>query len=241
MIDLPPPRAMLFDMDDTILVFDAESEGCWRDAIAEHAQWYDGRTPDQVRAAIREVSDWYWSDAERHRVGRQALPWARRQIVAEAFRRVGLPGEEMAHEVADAYSRLREERIHPMPGAIETLEAFRRAGMPMALLTNGHPDGQQPKIDRYGLTRYFDCILIEGGFGCGKPDPRVFRHALEQLGVAPAEAWMVGDNLVWDVEGAQRVGIIGVWVDWRGRGLPPDATVRPDAIVGSIAELPRPA
>ena len=47
-----------------------------------------------------------------------------------------------------------------------------------------------------------------------------FLRALRALGAGPADAWMVGDNLVFDVGGAQAVGMHGVWVDIRGRGLP---------------------
>ena len=48
---------------------------------------------------------------------------------------------------------------------------------------------------------------------------------------------MVGDNLVFDVGGAQAVGMQGVWVDIRGRGLPESPVAVPDRIVTSIAEL----
>ncbi len=48
---------------------------------------------------------------------------------------------------------------------------------------------------------------------------------------------MVGDNLVFDVGGAQAVGMHGVWVDMRGRGLPEAPVAVPDRIVTSIAEL----
>lgn len=238
MNDLPLPRALLFDMDDTILVYDAGAEACWRQAIAQHVERFEGRTPERVRAAIRDYSDWYWSDPERHRVGRQALPWARRLIVSQAMNRLGIADPGAADAVACSYNRLREELIVAVPGALETLQVLRAAGMPMALLTNGHPNGQQPKIDRFGLAPFFDCIVIEGAYGVGKPDPAVFHYALQQLGVEPRHAWMVGDNLVWDVAGAQRVGIMGIWVDWRGHGLPPESRIRPDAVVRSIAELP---
>jgi putative hydrolase of the HAD superfamily len=48
---------------------------------------------------------------------------------------------------------------------------------------------------------------------------------------------MVGDNLDWDVAGAQAVGIFGIWLDKMGAGLPTDAATRPDRIVRSIGEL----
>src|SRR3990172_6080875 len=74
----------------------------------------------------------------------------------------------------------------------------------------------------------FDCILIEEEFGAGKPDERIFRHALEKLNVAPSNAWMVGDNLERDIGGAQAVGISGIWVDWRGGGVPNPPPLKPN-------------
>jgi len=60
---------------------------------------------------------------------------------------------------------------------------------------------------------------------------------LRGLRCAPRETWMVGDNLEWDVSGAQAVGIYGIWLDKHLHGLPHAATARPDRIIRSIAEL----
>lgn len=48
---------------------------------------------------------------------------------------------------------------------------------------------------------------------------------------------MVGDNLEWDVAGAQAVGIRGIWLDRHGRGAPAQTTIRPDRVIASIGEL----
>ena len=79
--------------------------------------------------------------------------------------------------------------------------------------------------------------MIEGEYGIGKPDERVFRHALDQLGIDPSEAWMVGDRLEHDIGGAQSVGIYAIWVDWRGEGLPKSSDVQPDRIIRTLSEL----
>ena len=71
----------------------------------------------------------------------------------------------------------------------------------------------------------------------GKPDERVFRHALEALGASPHGAWMVGDNLRWEIEPCRRLGLRTVWVDVGGRGLPADAPAAPHHTVRAIAEL----
>lgn len=73
--------------------------------------------------------------------------------------------------------------------------------------------------------------------GVGKPDLRVFRIALEKLGLRADEVWMVGDNLVWDIEAPQKVGIYSIWNDFRKKGLPKDSTIVPNRIINSITEL----
>ena len=60
---------------------------------------------------------------------------------------------------------------------------------------------------------------------------------LNRLELSPEETWMVGDNLEWDVAGAQSVGIFGVWNDYAGKGLSSDTSVRPDRIINEIGEL----
>jgi putative hydrolase of the HAD superfamily len=114
---------------------------------------------------------------------------------------------------------------------------MRARRVPLGLVTNGDARLQRDKIARHDLQRFFDVVVIEGEFGCGKPDQRVFRHALQTLGVAAPGAWMVGDRLDWDVEGAQKIGLGGIWIDRARAGLPADSCCRPDHIVHALAEL----
>jgi putative hydrolase of the HAD superfamily len=235
--ELMLPKAILFDLDDTILMDDVLVEECWRAACAEYAPRVPGCSADVLYDAIRAYADWYWSDPDRHREGRLDLVAARRVVVTEALARLGVTDPELGREIADTYSHEKADRARPFPGAIETLEALLARGMRMALLTNGGVELQYPKIERYGLRRFFPCIVIEGEFGCGKPDERVFLHALRELGVEARDAWMVGDRLAWEIDPAQRLGMTGVWVDVHGTGLPADPPAVPDRIVRSIAEL----
>jgi putative hydrolase of the HAD superfamily len=57
------------------------------------------------------------------------------------------------------------------------------------------------------------------------------------LGVTPADTWMVGDNLEWEVDTPQRLGIYAIWMDAHGDGLPADSKVKPDRIIRSLTEL----
>jgi putative hydrolase of the HAD superfamily len=224
-------------MDDTILVYDAISQTIWGQVCQTFAPQVAGLKAEDLHASVRAVSTWFWGDLERHRQGRLDLPTARREIIAYAFARLELDAPQVAAEMASVYSQRREEVVEPVPGAMETLRHFQGQGIKLGLVTNGGAEIQRAKIERFQLADWFDRILIEGEFGVGKPDEKVYRHVLEQLDTRPEDTWMVGDNLHFDVGGSQTLGIYGVWVDYEQKGLPEDSEVRPDRIVQSISEL----
>lgn len=235
------PRAILFDLDDTILSFGRRrlllqevAEG-----FAEHLRpWTAAEAADCVDARFAE----FWSDEGRHREWRQCLVEARRLIVEQAFAELekaeaGKLRPELAHAFADRFHAHREAQARCFPGAPDALAELRRRKVRMALVTNGSRDVQREKITRFDLAGYFDHIQIEGEHGFGKPEERAYRHALQSLGSEAAETWMVGDNLVWEVDAPQRLGIFGIWHDHLGEGLPPGSTVVPDRIIRSLREL----
>ncbi len=120
------------------------------------------------------------------------------------------------------------------PESLVVLETLRNNGAKLALITNGSATDQRGKIERWNLAHHFEVIAIEGEFGVGKPDQRVYRHVLDTLG---AHEVMIGDDLYADIGGAKQLGIEAIWVDVAGNGLPADAAVTPDRIIRSIAEL----
>jgi len=80
-------------------------------------------------------------------------------------------------------------------------------------------------------------LQIAEEMGSSLAPQQAYRHAMAALGVGPHETWMVGDHLEWEVAAPQRLGICAVWCDGSGRGLPPGATVTPDHIVISLAQI----
>jgi putative hydrolase of the HAD superfamily len=230
------PRAVFLDLDDTILVDSLHVEDCWRNACVGAAD-SSPVDPDALAAAIERVRDWFWADPDRHREGRLDLDAARREVVRRSLVELGVDDPALASRIADHYSAERDLRMQPFPGAIETVRWLRASGSRLALITNGGAAGQRRKIERFALADLFDLILIEGEVGFGKPDPRVFDRALSELAVEPADAWMVGDNLEWDVAQPQRMGLFGIWVDARGKGLPEGSAIHPDRIVRTLSEL----
>jgi putative hydrolase of the HAD superfamily len=239
---MPLPRAILFDLDDTIVQAYTRPEVAWFAVAVEFAAELAPLPPSAVVDAITASAREFWSDPERHREGRLQLFAARRRVVEEAFARLArdghkLPPAEVGSRLADRFSAVREEQTTLFPDAHRVVDALRAEGVRLGLLTNGAAELQRAKIDRFDLARRFHHIQIEGEHGFGKPEERAYRHAMTTLGVAPAETWIVGDNLEWEVMAPQKLGIHAIWFDPSGEGVPPGSPAKPDRIVTSLSEL----
>ena len=231
------PKAMLFDMDNTILAYEEVSPKSWERAFARFASQLGGLDDRRFAGSMNEIRQQLLEDPVWNQWARLNLATSRRELVALVFSQLGVNAGETADEIADAYAEILEASLEVFPGVIGTLKHIREMGKGMALITNGLSKIQRGKIDRFGLEPFFDCIIIEEEFGVGKPDPRVFQYALDQLSVQPWETMMVGDNLEADIDGAQSLGICTAWVDWKGGGLPESSPTIPDSTVRSVAEL----
>ena len=232
------PLALIFDLDDTIVAYDAVVESCWRTVCERFADRLSPHPAAEVLEAIFQQARWYWSDPERHRKGRLNHVLTRQLIIQLAFRQVGLPEDEaLSKDMALMRTQLHEELIQPFPGALDTLRQL-HARFPMALITNGAADVQARKLDRFDLRPFFACIMIEGAVGYGKPEPKVFLDTLATLKVSAEDVWMVGDSLTFDIAPAQSLGMKGIWHDVKRQGLPANAPVYPYALIQSINDLP---
>jgi putative hydrolase of the HAD superfamily len=98
----------------------------------------------------------------------------------------------------------------PTPGAIDTIDSLRRAGLVVVIVTNSDGHGEENLRDcGFGGVPVVDSTVV----GAAKPDPRIFEIALTRAGVTPAETVHVGDTLANDVAGAHAAGITPIHVD----------------------------
>ena len=230
-------KALLVDLDDTLLDYSGGVDVCWDAACTAGAPDVDRAA---LLAALVDTRRWFWSDPERHRRERVDMLGAWTKIAAHALERCGCRDPRLAAAIAEAYAARRRAAWRLFPEAPAFLAGLRERRVPLALVTNGDARQQRDKIDRYDLSRWFDAILIEGELGYGKPDDLVYLEALRRLGVAATEAWMVGDHIEFDVGAPQRLGLRGVWVDRAGEGLPAEAGVRPHRVIQNLSALLEP-
>ena len=221
-------RAVLLDLDDTLYPQQDFLDLAWC-AVAQRGARL-GLDRDRLHAELVRAC---------------AAGSARGGIIDEAVRRlVGEDGRELVGELVASFHAVRPAWLTPYSGVPRALREL-RARVPIGLVTDGAVTGQLAKLAALELGDAFDAVVLGDAFGreFRKPHPRPFLAALEQLGVHPADAVMIGDRPDKDVAGAAGVGMRAIRVgtgEYRSHPDHPATWKRTAGLVDAVcALLPR--
>lgn len=229
LLPLRTPVAVLFDVDFTLLQPSAQFEAAGYRRRGERfgldlavERWHEAE-----RAA-------YGAIQESRRLHGEAHDEGMLHAVAHAIVEAMGGGEEKAVEactqaVMEAW--VDYENFGLYDDVVPCLERLRGAGLQIALVSNTERDLEH-FLAHFALEPLVDAVIASQVIGVLKPAPAIFAAALAALGVAAADAVMVGDSLEDDVRGAQRCGCGAILLDRAGRHGLEVPTIR------SLAELP---
>ncbi len=236
-----PIRAILFDYGHTLVDFRRTEEALLeayrqiRDRVEAVAYMEVPELLDlveRVTGGVNRVIDESYA-ARRLEELDQAV------LLRESFAAIGfdLPDDVLDHVVAldhSAYSN----SIVPEQATLDVLRDLDQAGYRIGLVSNVTllPSLMRADLDASGLGAHLHATVFSSEVGVRKPDPRIFREALERLGAEPGETVFVGDRLLDDVTGAQAVGMRGILTTQFRQEEAVDG-VQPDATIGSLADL----
>lgn len=207
-------RAVFLDVDDTLVDYAPAARAAFAAALGEDASYEQWLTLDHYERWLNGEFDDF-----------QAMRDARMAAM------LGRLGRDADVERAAEFERRRftglAEHYALFDDVGPCLDGLRERGLRVGLITNNEPVHTWHKLGLVGLDTGFDATVISGDFGIAKPDAAIFTHACELVGVEPAQAVHVGDNLVADAQGAHGAGLRGVWLDRRGEHdqRPLDVTV----------------
>lgn len=102
-----------------------------------------------------------------------------------------------------------------MPHTISTLN-YLKEKYPMAIITNGFPEAQHPKMKSSGLDKYFEKMIISDSIGWRKPQLEIYHHALEEMNAKAETSVMIGDNPKTDIRGAENAGLKAIFYNPTG-------------------------
>lgn len=126
-------------------------------------------------------------------------------------------------------------RLDAYSDARECLLALRDRGLTTAILSNGSPAMLDAAVEAAGLTPLLDQVLSVDALGVYKPDPRVYRLAVERL-KTPADAILFVSANGWDAAGAAAFGFPVAWLN-RAAAPPERLDARPDRIIATLDEI----
>ena len=221
MAPLPGIRACVFDAYGTVFDFAAAARGC-TDALGAQAP--------ALTALWRDKQLQYtWL---RSMQGRYVDLW---QITGDsldyALETLGLAEPALRARLMDLYRTLAV-----FPEIPDMLRRLRAAGIRTAILSNGSPAMLASAVAGNHLAELLDAVISVDEVGVFKPDPRVYQHALDRLGVAATEVSFQSSN-AWDAWAASAFGMRVVWCN-RYAQRPERLPGRPDHEVTSLAALP---
>jgi HAD superfamily hydrolase (TIGR01509 family) len=253
-------KAVLFDLDDTLMPDEAAANEALVATAALAKQWHNippGDLKDAVRRVARrifrahpvvapyngnfDVSSWealsssFQGEDDEMRQLHKWAPEYRREVWNEALAENGFCDPLLADQLSDIYPIERRARYQPYPDVKPCLDSL-KDNYRLGLVTNGPCDLQCAKLDASGLRSYFGAVAISREVGVKKPDPRIFAMALERLAVTAADSVFVGDTPKTDIVGAHAAGMRVIWLN-RDCSPRPDGIV-PDATIRSLSELP---
>ena len=212
------PRAVLFDLDGTLL-----------DTIADLA--------DAANLALAELGRPARTQDEIHSFVGKGIPHLVRRCMTEGTQ---ASEAEIEHAVAvfrRHYARVTGGRTRIYPGVTDTLDAMRARGLRLAVVTNKAEAFTLPLLERMAIAHYFDTVISGDTLAVKKPDPAVVNLACERLGVSAAEALMIGDSAN-DALAAQGAGMPVLLVTYGySEGVPVD-TIECDGLLSSVRQLP---
>jgi HAD superfamily hydrolase (TIGR01509 family) len=224
-------RAAFFDLGGT-LVEAPPGDDPWRPLVMARIEREFGALPWADRLYAADIRRPPPDDPYRQETDRWLADWLKEH--GEAW------DDAQVERLRLAFAAPLPEVFSLSPGAETALRWSKAHELVVVVLTNTTSRGDAEvwsDCRRLGLEGLVDEVVSSYSTGWSKPHPAMFERAIAFAGVDARAAVMVGDQLHEDVAGAKQLGLRTVWK--RTRHSPdPREHERPDAVIGSLAELP---
>lgn len=217
---------ILFDVDNTLLDFDAAENK----ALMETLDAY-GIAPDaEVMDQYRQINSKLWKQLEKGEIRRE-------KIMSERFgrllRALGARGD--GAEMNRCYLNQLSQHPDMIPGAMNVLDELAEVAT-LAVVSNGMQMVQKRRVQESGIIRYMEDVFVSEEVGCDKPNRKFFDFALRELGVENrANVLVVGDSLSSDILGGINAGLDTCW--YNPDGAENNSNVKPTYEIRNLEQL----
>ncbi|HWV49434.1 MAG TPA: HAD-IA family hydrolase [Microbacterium sp.] len=208
-------RVVFWDFDGTL----AQRDGLFAGALVDALRLVDATVEidrENVRPHLRTGFPWHTPEAVTPPLTPERWWAGLRPVFERAYRACGVDDDIAAAAASGVAGQFyRRDAWALIDGAADALDLVRDAGYTNVILSNHGPELPELVHD---LGLRVDATITSAALGMEKPNPLLFRYALD-MSDAGADTWMIGDNPVADVQGAEAAGIRAILAD----GVYPDS------------------
>jgi YjjG family noncanonical pyrimidine nucleotidase len=196
-------KHIFFDLDHTLWDFEKNSTEAILELFVRHELNREINSFDNFIDDYQRINVEHWDKYNRGEIDKHTVRYGR---FHELFEKYGVADLSFAQKFADDYILIAPHKTHLFPGTHEVLQ-YLKPRYKLHLITNGFKEVLELKMGPTKLKPYFDLILSAEDVGVNKPNPLVFKTALQKTNAKPDESLMIGDSYEADILGAKNVGM----------------------------------
>jgi len=192
---------IFFDLDHTLWDFEKNSALTFQEILTSSNILID---IDDFLQTYVPINLKYWKRYREEKILKKELKYIR---LKETFDQLQYSVDDQTIDyLSDQYILKLPDYNHLFEGTIEILE-YLKDQYKLHIITNGFEEVQNKKMRKSGILHFFDHIITSESVGVKKPNPKVFKHALDMAKTSASSSVMIGDNLEADIEGALAAGM----------------------------------
>jgi len=214
-------KAVLFDLDNTLIDFMRFKNKCCEAAIEEMIS--AGLRMDKAKASSLLFKIYNKYGIEHKMIFQKFL----KKAIGEIDYKI------LAYGIM-AYRKMKNSYLEPYPGVISTLIKLKK-DYKLAIISDAPKLKAWERLATMRLDEFFDVVITAADVKAEKPSSRIFKKTLEKLNVKPEEAVMIGDRVARDIKGARSMGIKSVFAKYGDLKIKKSGA---DFEINDIRELP---
>jgi len=207
---------VFFDLDHTLWDFDKNSALTFEKIFNQNK--IDLSLSEFLEVYV-PINLSYWKLYREDKIDKSSLRYGR---LNDAFTALDIKVKtSMIHKLSEDYITYLSSFNHLFDGTIEILE-YLKPKYKLHIITNGFKEVQQGKLNQSNINHFFDTVTNSEMVGVKKPNPRIFKHALDKARAIPDRSIMIGDNYEADILGAIDVGLDAICFNYHNEELHED-------------------
>jgi len=215
---------VFFDLDHTLWDFEKNSDLTFQKIFKMNDLSVDLHSFLEV---YRPLNFKFWKLYREEKVTKSELRYGR---LKNTFDAIDFPiSDTLIYLIADQYIEHLADFNHLFDGAIEILDYLNQK-YTLHIITNGFEEIQTKKMINSKIYHYFEKVITSESVGVKKPNPKVFKHALEIANANIDQAIMIGDSIEADINGALGVGMKAIHCNF-------DTSLVPNNLFMSVSSL----